>query len=129
MALGAVESLMTNKYTDDPSDPAKDADGDGTVLRIPVIGVDATPVALQSMKENKLYATVLQDAKGQSETAFDLAYAVAKNGTAIGIQAGGVRAAESVTPGEPPSDKQDLLSQCYLVPFKPVTKDNYQSLQ
>ena len=129
MALGAVESLMTNKYTDDPSDPAKDADGDGTVLRIPVIGVDATPVALQSMKENKLYATVLQDAKGQSETAFDLAYAVAKNGTAIGLQAGGVRAAESVTPGEPPSDKQDLLPQCYLVPFKPVTKDNYQSLQ
>ena len=40
-----------------------------------------------------------------------------------------MRAAESVTPGESPSDKQDLLPQCYLVPFKPVTKDNYQSLQ
>lgn len=129
MALGAVESLMTNKYTDDPSDASKDTDSDGTVLRIPVVGVDATPVALQSMKENKLYATVLQDAKGQAETAFDLAYAVAKTGTAIGIEAGGLRAAEAVTPGEPPSDKQDLLPQCYLVPFKPVTKDNYQLLQ
>lgn len=127
MALGAVESLLTNKYVDDPADVTKDVDGDGTVLKVPVIGVDATPIALQSMAENKLLATVLQDAAGQSGTAFDLVLEMAKKGSAIGIVAGGVSAATAVTPGEPPSDDPAVIKQCYLVPFKPVTKDNYKS--
>jgi methyl-galactoside transport system substrate-binding protein len=72
MALGAVESLITAKYVDDPANPTKDVDGDGTFLKVPVIGVDATQVALRSMSENKLYATVLQDAAAQATTAFEL---------------------------------------------------------
>jgi methyl-galactoside transport system substrate-binding protein len=127
MALGAVESLLTNKYTDDPNDVTKDVDGDGTVLKVPVIGVDATPIALQSMSENKLYATVLQDAAGQSSTAFDLALQMAKTGSAIGMVAGGISPATAITPGEPPSDDPAVIKQCYLVPFKEVTKDNYKS--
>jgi len=127
MALGAVESLLTNKYTDDPADPSKDADGDGTVLKIPVLGVDATPVALQSMAENKLYATVLQDAVGQSSTAFELVYAMATKGSATGMIAAGVGPAKEVTPGEAPSDDPAVIGQCYLVPFKAVTKDNFRS--
>jgi methyl-galactoside transport system substrate-binding protein len=127
MALGAVESLLTNKYTDDPADPKKDVDGDGTVLKVPVLGVDATPVALQSMAENKLFATVLQDAAGQSSTAFALTYQMATKGSAIGMVAAGVSACKAVTPGEAPSDDPAVIAQCYLVPFKAVTKDNYKS--
>ncbi len=127
MALGAVESLLTNKYTDDPADPTKDVDGDGTVLKVPVLGVDGTPVALQSMAENKLFATVLQDAAGQSGTAFALSYEMAKKGTAIGMVANGISAATAVTPGEPPSDDPAVLKQCYLVPFAPITKENYKT--
>ncbi len=127
MALGAVESLLTNKYTDDPADPTKDVDGDGTVLKVPVLGVDATPVALQSMAENKLFATVLQDANGQSSTAFDLVYAMATKGSATGMIAGGVGPAKAVTPGEAPSDDPAVIGQCYLVPFKAVTKENFKS--
>lgn len=127
MALGAVESLLTNKYTDDPADPSKDVDGDGTVLKVPVLGVDATPVALQSMAENKLYATVLQDAAGQSLTAFDLVFQMATKGSAIGMTAGGITACTEPTPGEAPSDDPAVIAQCFLVPFKAVTKDNYKS--
>ena len=127
MALGAVESLLTNKYTDDPADPTKDVDGDGTVLKVPVLGVDGTPVALQSMAENKLFATVLQDAAGQSATAFALSYQMAKTGSAIGMVAAGVSAVTAVTPGEAPSDDPAVLKQCYLVPFQKITKENYKT--
>jgi len=70
MALGAVESMLTNKYV-------KGDASDGTVLKVPVLGVDATQVALKSIDEDKLYATVLQDSIGISTTAFELAYALA----------------------------------------------------
>ncbi len=128
MALGAVESLLSNRYTDNPSDPLEDVDGDGTVLKVPVIGVDATPVALLSMKEHKLYATVLQDAKGQSDAAFDLVYSVAKKGGAIDIKAGEFESAKEIIPNEPLLSNKDLLEQCYIIPFKPVTKDNYKKI-
>ena len=126
MALGAVESMMTAKYIDDPADPTKDVDGDGTVLKVPVLGVDATQVALKSMSENKLYATVLQDALGQASTAFDLVYSIAVNGSAQGVTAWGI---EPLTEpiAEAPANDPSIVSQCYLVPFKAVTKENYQS--
>lgn len=126
MALGAVESLLTNKYTDDPANPSVDKDGDGTVLRVPVLGVDATQVALKSMAENKLYATVLQDSVGQSSTAFDLAYTMATKGSAIGSVAWGLKAITAPT-DEAPANDASIVKQCYLVPFKAVTKDNYKS--
>ncbi len=121
MGLGAVESMLTNKYTDDPNDPKKDVDGDGTVLLVPVIGVDATETGKRSMQENKMYATVLQDSIGQSTTAFDLMYTVATKGSAIGSIANGLSAATAVT-GEDPVTDVSILAQCYLVPFKKVTK-------
>ncbi len=125
MALGAVESLLTNKYTDDPSDPTKDVDGDGTVLRVPVIGVDATGVAVKSMSEKKLFATVLQDAVGQSTTAFELAYMMATEGSATGKDAWGISPLTEVT-GESPATDAAIVGQCYLVPFAAVTMDNYK---
>jgi methyl-galactoside transport system substrate-binding protein len=124
MALGAVESLLTNKMVDDPANPTKDVDGDGTVLLVPVLGVDATQVALKSMQENKLLATVLQDSVGQSATAFDLAYTMATKGTAIGSVAWGLKALTAPT-DESPANDAAIVAQCYLVPFKAVTKANY----
>ena len=120
MALGAVESLITNGLVDnDPSD--------GTILTFPVIGIDATADALNSMDQNKLYATVLQDSVGQSSTAFELAYAMATKGSATGMTAWGIAPASQVISEEPANDPA-VIAQCYLVPFKPVTKANYKDL-
>ena len=125
MALGAVESLITNGYLDDPNDPTVDVDGDGLVLSVPVIGVDATQVALKSMDEKKLFATVLQDAVGQATTAFDLEYMMATEGSAAGKTAGGI-APLTAPIDEAPANEAAVVGQCYLVPFKAVTQDNYK---
>lgn len=124
MALGAVESLITAKYVDDPANPTKDVDGDGTFLKVPVIGVDATQVALRSMSENKLFATVLQDASGQASTAFELAHALATKGSvAPGATVNGIKPLDKPIE-EAPANDAALVKQVYLVPFKGVTKDN-----
>jgi len=124
MALGAVESLITAKYVDDPANPTKDVDGDGTFLKVPVIGVDATQVALRSMSEHKLYATVLQDATGQAKTAFELAYTLATKGSvAPGAVINGIKPLDKPIE-EAPANDAALVKQIYLVPFKGVTQEN-----
>lgn len=128
MALGAVESLLTNRFTDDPNDPTADLDGDGIVLKVPVVGVDATQIAIKSMEEKKLYATVLQDAVGQASTAFELAYMMASEGSATGKTAWGIKPLTSPT-DESPASEQSVVGQCYLVPFMAVTMDNYQDFK
>ena len=116
MALGAVESLIQNGLTKSNAD-------DGTILTIPVLGIDATGEALNSMKENKLYATVLQDAVGQSSAAFDVIHQIATGTYQPGNPAGGTPAA--TTPiDEAPANDASIIKQCYLVPFAPVTKDS-----
>jgi methyl-galactoside transport system substrate-binding protein len=125
MALGAVESLLTAGYVDDPANPTKDVDGDGTVLRVPVVGVDATQVAVKSMSEKKLFATVLQDAVGQATTAFELAYMMATEGSATGKKAWGLSPLTKAI-DESPANDAAVVGQCYLVPFKAVTMDNYK---
>jgi ABC-type sugar transport system substrate-binding protein len=119
MALGAVESLIANGYTKNNAD-------DGTILQFPVLGVDATQDALNSMNENKLYATVLQDSQGQSATAFDIIYQHASSGSVLGKTANGIKPATQVTE-EAPADDAAVIGQCYLVPFVPVTKANFKS--
>ena len=126
MALGAVESLITAKYVDDPANPTKDVDGDGTFLKVPVIGVDATQVALRSMAEHKLYATVLQDAAQQATTAFDLAYTLATKGAVNGATINGIKPLDKPIE-EAPANDPALVKQIYLVPFKGVTMDNLSS--
>jgi ABC-type sugar transport system substrate-binding protein len=116
MALGAVESLIQKGYT-------KGDAADGTILTVPVLGIDATSQALNSMKENKLYATVFQDAVGQVTTAFDLIYQVATGAYSPGNAAGGIPAA--TTPiDEAPANDAAIIGQCYLVPFVPVDKNS-----
>ncbi len=124
MALGAVESLVTAKYVQDPSNPTKDVEGTGTVLKVPVLGVDCTQVALKSMSEKKLYATVLQDAVGQSSVAFELAYYMATKGSPYGKEILGMKPLAKAIE-EAPANDAAVAGQCYLVPFKGVTMANY----
>lgn len=122
MALGAIESLLEENYTDDPSNPSVDTDGDGTVLRVPVLGVDATDAGKSSMAEQKLFATVLQDASSQAKTALELVWQCAQNGSADGFTtSGGITGAKEVTQ-ESPVTERGILSQCYVVPFVPITR-------
>ncbi|MFP3090441.1 substrate-binding domain-containing protein [Treponema sp. TIM-1] len=116
MALGAVESLVQNGLT-------KSDASDGTILTVPVLGIDATGEALNSMKENRLYATVLQDAVGQSAAAFDVIYQIATGTYRAGNAAGGTPAATAPI-DEAPANDAAVIQQCYLVPFVPVTKDS-----
>ena len=116
MALGAVESLIQNGMT-------KNDASDGTILTVPVLGIDATQDAINSMKENKLYATVLQDSVGQSAAAFDVVYQMATGTYKPGNPAGGFPAA-TVPISEAPANDASCIIQCYLVPFAPVDKNS-----
>ncbi|GHV91160.1 galactose ABC transporter substrate-binding protein [Spirochaetia bacterium] len=116
MALGAVQSLIQNGFT-------KSDASDGTTLTVPVLGIDATGDAINSMKKNELYATVLQDAIGQSAAAFDVIYQNATGTYKPGNAAGGTSAA--TTPiDEAPANDASVIGQCYLVPFVPVDKNS-----
>lgn len=93
MALGAIEALKAGGYL---------ADG----KFIPVIGVDATAPAKDSLKAGLLYGTVLNDARGQGKGIFDIAYALAKK--------------------ENPTEKvQGITDGKYLwIPYQKVTKES-----
>lgn len=93
MALGAIEALKAAGYLSDGK-------------FIPVIGVDATAPAKDSLKAGLLYGTVLNDARGQGKGIFDIAYALAKK--------------------ENPAEKvQGITDGKYLwIPYQKVTKEN-----
>ena len=116
MALGAVQAMiMAGLVKTDTSD--------GTRLQVPVLGIDATADAIASMRRDELYATVLQDAVGQSRTAFDLMLQVARGTFRLGNPAAGLAAATQVI-DEAPANEQAIIRQCYLVPFVPVDKNS-----
>ena len=116
MALGAVQAMiMAGMVKTDTSD--------GTRLQVPVLGIDATADAIASMRRDELYATVLQDAVGQSRTAFDLMYQIASGSFRLGNAAGGIAAATQVI-DEAPANDPATIRQCYLVPFVPVDKNS-----
>ncbi|WP_051585850.1 galactose ABC transporter substrate-binding protein [Caldanaerobius polysaccharolyticus] len=93
MALGAIEALKAAGYFQGGK-------------YMPVIGVDATAPALDAIKAGQLLGTVLNDAKGQAQAIFDLAYSLAKG--------------EDVT-----KSVKNLTDGKYVwIPYRPVTKDN-----
>jgi ABC-type sugar transport system substrate-binding protein len=114
MALGAVQAMIQNGMV-------KNDISDGTRLTVPVLGIDATGDAIASMKRNELYATVLQDAVGQSAAAFDVIYQIATGTYKPGNAAGGTPAATRII-DEAPANDPSIIGQCYLVPFVPVDK-------
>lgn len=67
MALGAIEALKANGYN--TGDAAK---------YIPVVGVDATAPALESMSKGELLGTVLNDAVNQGNATINIAAAAAQ---------------------------------------------------
>jgi methyl-galactoside transport system substrate-binding protein len=69
MAIGAVEALKANGYFGN------------TGNFMPVVGVDATEPALESMRAGELYGTVLNDAVNQATATFNLACVLAGGGT------------------------------------------------
>ncbi|WP_138469258.1 substrate-binding domain-containing protein [Poseidonocella sp. HB161398] len=68
MALGALDALEAAGLAE---------------KGILVTGIDATAVALESMSENGIDATVLQNARGQAEAAVDAALALAGGGDGV----------------------------------------------
>jgi methyl-galactoside transport system substrate-binding protein len=48
---------------------------------MPVVGVDATEPALESMRAGELHGTVLNDAENQAQATFNLACVLAGGGT------------------------------------------------
>jgi methyl-galactoside transport system substrate-binding protein len=69
MAIGAVEALKANGYFGD------------TGRFLPVVGVDATEPARESMRAGELLGTVLNDAVNQGTATFNLACVLASGGT------------------------------------------------
>ncbi|MBC2398165.1 galactose ABC transporter substrate-binding protein [Clostridium tetanomorphum] len=65
MALGAIEALKAAGYFKDNK-------------MMPVVGVDATAPALDSLKGSQMLGTVLNDAKNQGKAVLDISYSLAK---------------------------------------------------
>ena len=65
MALGAIEALKAAGYFTGKK-------------FMPVVGVDATPPALDALDQGTLLGTVLNDAKNQGKATFELAYSLAQ---------------------------------------------------
>jgi len=97
MALGAIESLRKVGFFTG-----------GKFL--PVLGVDATPPALQALAEGTLLGTVLNDATNQGKATFDLAYALATGAT-------------------PTTTAGKMDGKYCWVPYQKVTRDNYKNFQ
>jgi ABC-type sugar transport system substrate-binding protein len=125
MAMGAIEALIQNGLT-------KSDASDGTILTVPVIGYDATDEAINSMSQDKLYGTVLQDSSAQSATAFNIIYELASTGSVLGKPITGLDKAGTtftlLPPTAPiteyPADDAAVIQQCYLVPYAPIDKDS-----
>ena len=93
MALGAIEALKAAGYFKDNK-------------FMPVVGVDATAPAIDSLKQGLLLGTVLNDAKGQGSGVMDIAYSIVKGEDVASTVKG-------ITDGK------------YMwVPYQPVTKEN-----
>jgi methyl-galactoside transport system substrate-binding protein len=97
MALGCIEALRQAGYFTG-----------GKFM--PVVGVDATPPALQAIAEGTLLGSALNDAQGQGKATFDLTYALATGKSAS-------------------SAGWTLDGKSVWVPYVKVTKDNYQQFQ
>lgn len=99
MALGAIEALKAEGYN--TGDKAK---------FIPVVGVDATAPALESMGKGELLGTVLNDGKNQGMATVNIA-AVCADGQPVNEQ----------TIGYPVTDEKYVW-----IPYVKVTQENYR---
>jgi methyl-galactoside transport system substrate-binding protein len=111
MALGAIEALKAAGYFKGGK-------------YMPVVGVDATPPALDALAQGTLLGTVKNDATGQGHAVFDLAFDLGS----------GKKAAASYPYAETKSTlvladqngKVNPNGHYIWVPYTMVTKDNYK---
>jgi methyl-galactoside transport system substrate-binding protein len=103
MALGAIEALKAAGYFK------------GSKF-MPVVGVDATPPALDALSQGTLLGTVLNDSTRQGLATFDLAYTL---GT-------GKPALTAVAPLANQDGTPNPNGKYIWVPYVKVTKDNYK---
>lgn len=96
MALGAINALKEfGYYKDDKT--------------MPVFGIDATPVAIESLMNNELAGTVLNDGINQARGVIDIAVAVALG--------------EDINQAFPQMDR----GRYYWVPYKKINKKDIQA--
>ncbi len=94
MALGAIDTFREMECENLPL----------------IVGIDAIAPALEAIKDGTLMGTVLNDAKGQAEAIFNLAYALSTGGKTV----------------ENPLD----LKQRYIwIPHRTVTKENVDEVE
>lgn len=94
MALGAIDALKESKLKTKPV----------------VVGIDATQAGLKAIEDGSMYATILNDAKGQAQAIFDLCY-------------------YDFASGGNPSGTVKMQSGHYVrIPYKVVTKANYEDI-
>ena len=108
MALGAIEALKAAGYF-----------GAGKKF-MPVVGVDATPPALDAMEQGTLLGTVLNDATGQGKATFELAYAAGSGAKEIKASAVPLAKADGTV---------DPTGKYVWVPYVKVTKDNFKDFK
>ncbi len=106
MALGAIEACKAAGYFKG-----------GKFM--PIVGVDATPPALDALEQGTLLGTVLNDAVGQGTATYDLAAALAA-GKAPATKAG--KLADK-------AGKPDAKGHYVWVPYQMVTLDNYKQFK
>ncbi len=106
MALGAIEALKAAGYFKGGK-------------YMPVVGVDATPPALDALEQGYLLGTVLNDAKNQGLATWDLVYTLSQ----------GKPAATAVAPLANADGKIDPKGKYVWVPYQKVTKDNFKQFK
>jgi len=106
MALGAIEACKAAGYFK----------GD---KYMPIVGVDATPPALDALEQGTLLGTVLNDAVGQGTATYDLAASLA-SGKAPATKAGKLANKDG---------KADAKGHYVWVPYQMVTLDNYKQFK
>ena len=104
-----IELIISNN--DNMALGALDAYQDAKISELPLIaGIDAILPALDAVEAGTMTGTVLNDAKGQAQAVFDLAYALAQ--------------------GKDPVDDPEVLENRYVwIPQQSVTKDNVQQIR
>ena len=107
MALGAIEALKAAGYFKDKKS-------------MPVVGVDATPPALDALEQGLLVGTVLNDAEKQGQATFDLAYALGTGAKDVSTTAAPLASADGA-PG--------AGGKYVWVPYVKVTKENYKTFK
>jgi methyl-galactoside transport system substrate-binding protein len=106
MALGAIEACKAAGYFKGGK-------------YMPIVGVDATPPALDALEQGTLLGTVLNDATNQGMATYELAFSLAS----------GKAASTKVAPLANAAGKADAKGHYIWVPYQMVTLDNYKQFK